>query len=268
MTIKQWLQQATKKLAHIDISSARLDSLIMLEEVLGLDRTHIVANDDNLLAPHQHKQLDLMLQKRQQHIPLAYITGVREFYGLDFRVDESVLIPRPETEFMVEYLVEYAPDDSSVLELGTGSGAVAVALRHHRPDLVITATDISDLALLVAKDNAQHHGVDIRFIKSDLFAQIERTFDVIAANLPYVPTEARRQPEIAYEPDISLYSGTDGLDHYRRFFSQLPKHAHKHSQIVIEFSPTQFWQVRNLAFEHNLHTTPLTEYIYLCTFIN
>ena len=241
----------------------------MLEEVLGQDRTHIVANPHSQIQAHELKQLNTMIKKRSSRMPLAYITGFREFYRLDFKVDESVLIPRPETEYMVEFLIKYAPSDSSMLELGTGSGAIAVALGDNRPDICITATDVSLPALNIAKINAQKHGVDVRFIQSDLFNAINKEgYDVIAANLPYVPTPARRQPEIAYEPDISLYSGEDGLDHYRRFFEQLSNYTHRQSIVVIEFSPIQFCNIRDLAYTHQLNVVPITEYIYRCSYID
>lgn len=261
MHLKDWLSESINRLNKAGISSSRLDCLIMLEKVLEKDRSSILANDTLDINPHI-KKLNIMLGQREKRIPLAYIIGEREFYGLNIKVDESVLVPRPETEDMVTKAIEIAPNKGSVLELGTGSGAVSLALASERSDLKITATDISDGALETARLNANNLQLEIELVASDLFANIEEKYDLILANLPYVPVEARRQAEIEHEPDVALYGGEDGLDYYRTFFDQVDNYLSGHGTIIVEFSPTQFAAVRELA--HEFAIEPISEYIYFC----
>ena len=263
-TVKDWLSQAIQQLDNAGVSSPRLDALIVLESILKKDRSVLIANDDALLKTDQLNAANSMLTRRAERIPLAYILGEREFYGLSFNVDEQVLVPRPETEMLVEYASKNTKQSARVLELGTGSGCISIALSHVRPDLKINATDVSPGALRVAKSNNLTLGTSVKFTRSDLFKSLPaKQYDAVLANLPYVPEPARRQPEITHEPDIALYGGEDGLDFYRSFFAKLEDYLHPNGFSVIEFSPTQFAAVRS-EFTKYLFT-PVSEYIYLVT---
>lgn len=263
MTIENWLNEAIKKLTEAQVDTPRLDCLVLLEHALVLPRATILAHDELALSKQQITQLDERLEKRIEHVPIAYIVGHKEFYGLNFIVNESVLVPRPETEDLVEYAVKHSPRNAHAIELGTGSGAIAVALAHLRPDLDIVATDISTDALSVARTNARTNKVQIEFCESDLFKNVDGHYDVMLANLPYVPIEARRQRDIEFEPDIALYSGVDGLDLYRTFFSQATQYLKPEGTVVVEFSPTQHAAVAAIAQTNGFSLEPISEYIYV-----
>ncbi len=262
MSPKAWLDSATDDLKQVGIDSARLDAQLMLEHVLKRDRAVLSTDDSAEISSKHLDTLNQMKHERQKRVPLAYVIGAREFYGFSLKVDERVLVPRPETELLVEYAAKNAPEDGSILELGTGSGAIALALASERKDLSITATDISEDALAVARENANDLRYEIEFIKSDLFDQVRGRYDLILANLPYVPEPARRQPEITFEPDVALYSGQDGLDYYRRFFADISGHLTDRGWAIIEFSPTQYAAMRE-EFS-NWQIEPISEYIYVC----
>ncbi len=252
------------RLREAGIESARLDALLLLEFVTGHDRSHLLAHDDEPLNSGHVQALEKLLKKRVSRVPLAYLTHEREFYGLKFYVDEHVLIPRPETEDIVNYISVQAGPNASILELGTGSGAIAVSLAHLQPKLEITATDISGEALQVARRNALELDIkNVTFMLSDLFEHVPvAQYDYVVANLPYVPEPERRQPEIEYEPDIALYSGEDGLDCYRQFFSQLEQYTHAKTELVLEFSPTQHQAMEQIAVQLGWRMKPLSAYIY------
>ena len=261
MSPKAWIEETTIQLDDAGVSSPRLDAQIMIETVLERDRASLGIDDESHMSTEQASSLHDMVERRLQREPLAYILGSREFYGLEFKVDNTVLVPRPETEVLVEYCIENAPKNGTVLELGTGSGAIALALKNQRDDLNVSATDVSAAALATAQANAKNLKLDVTFIEANLFEGITGEHDVVLANLPYVPEPARRQPEIEHEPDIALYGGEDGLDFYRTYFEQLSSFLKPDGFSVVEFSPTQFAAVRELANDYVIE--PLSEYIYL-----
>lgn len=167
-----------------------------------------------------------LLERRYNGEPIQYITGETEFYGLPFRVTPDVLIPRPETEHLVEIVIELAArfKPLRIVDIGTGSGAIAVALAHHLPDAAITAIDLSADALTIAQENAKRNGVTIRFLQGDLLAPVaHEKFDLIVSNPPYVPEPDRPTLSIEvrdHEPALALFAGPDGLDIYRRLIPQ------------------------------------------------
>ena len=257
MTPKDWIEDATRQLTEAGVSSPRLDAQLLVEYATGRDRASLSIDESTEL---DIKILNKQLERRIRREPLAYILGSREFYGLDFIVSESVLVPRPETEVMVEKAINEAPESSSVLELGTGSGCISIALSKNRPDLSILATDVSFDALGVAQKNNEEHKTNVKFHHSDLFKSLRGTYDVILANLPYVPEPARRQPEITHEPDVALYGGEDGLDYYRTFFAEVSDYLEDQGFMIVEFSPTQFAAARSEFSDFTFE--PLSEYIY------
>ena len=203
-----------------------LDTDLLLSHVLGWNRATLLAHPERVLTPAEETAFRSMIRRRAEREPLAYILGRKEFYGLEFEVGPQVLVPRPETELLVELALDYVWEHPAVLravDVGTGSGAVAIALATNAPKLQMMACDISTKAISLAQANARKHGVRIFFVVSDLLMPLRGPFNLILANLPYVarndwdslPPEVRR-----YEPTSALDGGADGLDLYRRFLPQ------------------------------------------------
>lgn len=262
MKVGEWLKTAETVLKASAIPSFHLDALILLETNTDRDRGWLLANPGYELDVHSLKQANQQLNRRKSREPIAYITGVKDFYGLQFKVTPGVLIPRPETEMMVEYAIRHTPKQARALEIGTGSGAIAVAVKFNRSDIDLTATDISAAALAVAQSNASRHGVQINFLCGDLFAPIAETYLTILANLPYIPTGTRHETELDYEPRVALFAGADGLNYYRSFINRLRAFLLPGGWALIEASPTQRAALEKLAKGAGLGLEPLSEYIF------
>lgn len=245
MTIAKWLVSATKSLKDTGIDSGRIDSLVLLEFVLGKPKTSLLAHTDQELTISTSKKLESLLNKRLGRIPLAYLVMHKEFYGYDFYVNPDVLIPRPETEALVEFLIGAAPRHASCLDIGTGSGVIAISLKLERPDLTISGSDISKPALEVARKNAKRLGAEVRFIKSDLLTNVNKLFDIIATNLPYVKPGSDTSKEVDKEPSIAIYSGENGLSHLKELSLQIKKLDYK-PKLVIEHDISQLGQVKKI----------------------
>ncbi|HSX01837.1 MAG TPA: peptide chain release factor N(5)-glutamine methyltransferase [Candidatus Saccharimonadia bacterium] len=248
MIISHWLKQATTTLTAAKTSSERLDAELILAHVLGRDRTWLLTHDDETLSAEQSTTADALVGRRAGREPLVHLTGTREFYGLDFEITPDVLTPRVETEQMVEWAIKYAPQHSRLIDIGTGSGAIAIAVAHHRPDLHITATDVSAKELAVARRNAAKHHAKLKFIESDLWADVTGQFATVVTNLPYLRDDARTElmPEVQREPAVALFGGHDGLDLYRRFLQDLPAHLAPGGHLFTECDP---WQHEDLITE-------------------
>jgi release factor glutamine methyltransferase len=270
-SIQAVLNQLTQEFAAAGIETPRLDALVLMEHAINKDRSWLLAHPEYILHSNIPRNIRMLGSRRSAREPLAYIVSHKEFYGLGFLVTPDVLIPRPETESLVEYAVTHAPRQSqgevSVLELGTGSGCIAVSLAKHRPDLRVTATDVSPAALKIARQNAHRHKVSINFVESNLFAAFANYrmsasgFQVILANLPYVPDAARLEPELDYEPRKALYGGSDGLDSYRTFLVELKDYLFPGGFGLIEASPTQFLALKTIAAQKNYMTSYITDYV-------
>lgn len=230
-------------LQRAEISSARLDATLMLEKITSRPRSWLLAHGEEALTKAQTRDFLELIGRRAQRTPLVHLTNTREFYGLDFYIDERVLTPRMETEKMVEYTIKYAPKGSRLIDIGTGSGAIAIAIKKHRPDLKVTGTDVSAAALDVARQNADHHRVDIALVPSDLFEAVPSRFATVVTNLPYLRDDAELMPEVQKEPDVALFGGRDGLALYRRFLQQLPAHLEPDGYLFTECDP---WQHQDL----------------------
>ncbi len=190
------------------------------------------------------QRADMLLDRLQEGEPFQYVLGEQDFYGLSFLVDPRVLIPRPETEVLVEKALSLAPPQGRILDLCCGSGCIAVALAHHLPQSEIWAVDLSSDALALAAENARRHGADIRFGVGDLFAALPPEagrFDLIVSNPPYIPREeiGKLDPEIAYEPTMALDGGEDGLDFYRRILPDAPDHLLPGGGLLLEAGDQQ-----------------------------
>jgi release factor glutamine methyltransferase len=225
MTTDAWLAEKTVLLRLAGIATARLDCLILLEDVLHTDRTHLLAHPDTALSAEQQVRLTKMMQRRAVHEPLAYIRNKVEFYGRSFYVDARVLVPRPETEAIINLLTRATlPGQPVIADIGTGSGALAVTAALELPQAHIIATDISSDCLEVAARNARQHHVDITFLEGALtkpLATLHSYPNILLCNLPYVPTAYPINQAAKYEPASALFGGNDGLDLYRRLFTEI-----------------------------------------------
>lgn len=253
-TIVGWRTTAIQKLKAAGIESADLDSRLLLEFVIGANTHQLLSDPDKQLNTAQNSKLAELLSDRLNHKPLAYITGNKEFYGREFTVNEQVLVPRPESEAIVEYALKQLHGDQSVLDLGTGSGCLAISIKLGHPGPVF-GSDISKSALQVAKHNAKKLAADVDFINSDLFDQINGKFDLIIANLPYLP-DTHFPAELKHEPKVALFSGSDGLGCYHDFFSQVDDFLKPKAQIIIEHLPRQKEQLRQLTSYRHLSISP------------
>jgi release factor glutamine methyltransferase len=220
-----------------------LESELLFTEVLQCSRTSLYLDKGLLLNRKQSKAIASALKKRINGYPLQYILGKAEFMGLEFKVTPAVLIPRPETEILVEKVVEIARASPSavrrILDVGTGSGCIAITLAKLLPGVTMDAVDISGKALAVARENAKLNGARVNFMQSDLFgagAVTARHYDLIVSNPPYVAHAqfSSLQTEVLREPLKALYGGRDGLDFYRRIINGAEKHLSKNGSLVME----------------------------------
>jgi release factor glutamine methyltransferase len=202
--------------------NARRDAELLLTHTLKNSRVWLLAHAEEELSGEQEANYSTLVSLRRKGEPIQYITGETEFYGLPFRVTPDVLIPRPETEHLVEKVIELAArfEQPRIVDVGTGSGAIAVALAHKLPQASITAIDLSTPALAIAKHNAKRSGASIRFLQGDLLAPVAgERFEIVVSNPPYVPSGDRATLSVEvreYEPALALFAGDDGLDVHRR----------------------------------------------------
>ncbi|MBL7151776.1 MAG: peptide chain release factor N(5)-glutamine methyltransferase [Candidatus Omnitrophica bacterium] len=227
-------------------------------EVLGCDRLSLYLNKDYILNKDEGSRLSLALRKRALGQPLQYILGRTEFMGLTFKLTPDVLIPRPETELLVETALKIVRKFASsqvrklkILDLGTGSGCIAVSLAKSLPEAKIYASDISAGALEVAKENAALNKVNIEFMQSDLFSNYPLSairYPLIISNPPYIPTEEidKLQPEIRYEPKVALDGGSDGVFFFRRIIKESPPHLARGGLLVMEMGFNQEKSIKNI----------------------
>lgn len=214
MTIAKLLQSAQK-------AGFRTEMEVYLSYLLGKSRLDLIRDRDDVIPVEKMAEIQKAWLKILDGCPVAYLTGEKEFYGISIFVNENVLVPRPETELLVDHVLELHA--LSILEIGTGSGAISIALKKTRPDLQVTATDVSQLALEVARRNIDRYELDIKLIESDLLENVEGDFDVLVANLPYigeVSNDFLAENVRKYEPALALFGGDDGLRLYEKMFQQ------------------------------------------------
>ena len=228
-----------------------LENRILLCEATGLTRVQLITQGDRALTPDEASRLDDLVARRLRGEPIAYIVGRREFFGLDFQVGPAVLIPRPDTELIVELSLERLPDNAPrLLDMGTGSGAIAVAVAHTRPDADVTALDVSPDALAVAQANAAANGARVRFLESSWFDALAAgdTFDVIASNPPYIAAgdEHLAQGDLRFEPVGALTDHADGLSALRIIIQGSPRHLAPGGWLLLEHGYDQAAAVRAL----------------------
>jgi len=285
MTIMEALQWANNRLKKAQIDSAMLDAEILLSHVVQEPKPWLFAHFTDELKPHQQEAFSVFIDRRIKHEPVAYLTGTKSFFGRDFRVNPSVLIPRPATETMIEQALNIVKDSDKestlVVDVGTGSGAIAITLAAET-NLPVVAIDIDPSALQMAKSNAHTLGLEekIEFKQGDVLEPIIRLFEqlyasgnekissvfpfrslIICANLPYLSTHKmdHLDMEVRHEPIGALQAGVDGLDAYFHLLKQIKKHRDllpRHLVVLLEIDPEQVVSITNLI-RHSFPESPV-----------
>jgi release factor glutamine methyltransferase len=261
LTVREALRLGIERLRKEKIESASLDMSLILAETLGINRLGLYLNLDRPLNEQERLAARTLLARRLKHEPMAYILGRREFYGLTFEVTKDVLIPRPETEHLVEQAIAWIKAQAEAIpepllaDIGVGSGAIAVAVAHACPESRWIATDLSNPALAVARRNAERHGVEsrIEFRQGPLLEPIGEMLDGICCNPPYVALAERDKLErdvIDWEPPSALFSGPEGLDHIRDLIATAPARLKPGALLLIECGLGQDEPITELITEN------------------
>lgn len=245
--LNQWLHDAAKRLAAVGIESARLDTEIILAHTLRKSRTYLHAHGEEILDPRHFEIVEARLRLRLDHTPIAYIIGHKEFYGRLFKVTPATLIPRPESETMIDLLkdtVTSAPPSLLkellyLVDVGTGCGCLGITAKLELPKLEVTLTDISKYALNVAQANATALHGDVTLLHSNLLENYPFTPNIILANLPYVDPSWKRSPETAHEPSLALFAKEEGLELINKLLHQAKVRLAPHGHIFLEADPRQ-----------------------------
>lgn len=252
MTFREAFAHGEEKLNTVGIVDARNDAWLLLTFVCKIDRTFYYSHMDDEMPEGQLAEYENVLSKRAEHIPLQYITGEQDFMGLPFHVNEAVLIPRQDTETLVEQALKIIRPGMKVLDMCTGSGCILISILKNVVDVEGYGYDISKQAINVAKENAKLNGVTATFEKSDLFDMVTDTFDVIVSNPPYIPTDviAELMPEVAvYEPFGALDGKEDGLHFYRRIVTECKEYLKPEGMLLFEIGHDQGETVPELMKE-------------------
>jgi release factor glutamine methyltransferase len=252
ITIKQLIQRDLTKLAtqlNLSHNDAKFQLLLLLQHALNVNRAWLIAHENDALQANIYAAYSAMLQRRLNGEPIAYILGYREFYGLNLKVSIDTLIPRADTETLVEAALAKISlhEKSHILDLGTGTGAIALAIAKHRPQAHVTALDASQAALDIAIENAQNLNIpNVKFILSDWSSALNQNnimqkFDVIVSNPPYIEAADThlKQGDLRFEPLSALASGADGLDAIRTIITQAPNHLNPHGWLLLEHGYNQ-----------------------------
>lgn len=251
MNIGLLLKQAGERIAGVpgmDPAGASIESHALLMHVLSVDRAWLIAHSKDIVETGEMAKFESMLERRLAGEPVPYILGRREFYGMDFKVNRDVLIPRPETELLVDLALERIPENGNfrVLDLGTGSGAIAVTIARQRNNALVIAAEKSSSALAVARDNGK--GLEnILFRESDWFESLAgERFDIILSNPPYIAVGDPHLKDLEFEPDLALASGKDGLDAIARIVEEAPLHLERGGWLLFEHGYDQGEACRGL----------------------
>ena len=253
MTIREALRLAAARLEQAGVPDADVDAAYLLASVLKEDTLAMRINGHRELAAPQWAAFDALCDRRAAREPLQYILGETEFMGLTFHVEPGVLIPRADTEILVEKALAWMKPGARVLDIGTGSGAIAVSLAKLGRQAQVTAVDVSDRALEIARRNAERNGAAVEFVKSDCFSALKgRKYDMIVSNPPYISEDEMRglMPEVTREPELALFGGADGLDFYRRISREAPEYLNEGGCLLFEIGWLQKDAVSALVKAH------------------
>lgn len=266
MNIKQLLESETKKLIEKQVTDPKLKARILLSYFLGKDKMYLVINDNEEVESNIEKQFEEAIEKLGEGYPVEYITCKKEFMGLEFFVDENVLIPQPDTEILVEEAINLIKQErcSHVLDLCTGSGAIAISIASYTENVKLLASDISNKALEVAKKNANKLNMDdkVSFVQSNLFENLEKdSFDMIVTNPPYIKTKVidTLDKEVKKEPMLALDGGEDGLDFYKKIIEEAPNYLKQNGYLCMEIGYDQKEEVILLLKNNGRYTNILAK---------
>ncbi|MCK4704275.1 MAG: peptide chain release factor N(5)-glutamine methyltransferase [Gammaproteobacteria bacterium] len=257
-SIAQAIKEASQTLAETS-DSARLDAEVLLCHVLNCTATHLIAWPEKQLDIEQTQTFHQLIEQRRAGTPVSYLTGNREFWSLNFKVTPATLIPRPETETLVEFVLDKfsAQKNLKMVDLGTGSGAIAIAIASERPDWEIIASDISKEALSIAAENARIHQItNIQFVESNWFEQLDQQcFDLIISNPPYIAEQDEHlsQGDVRFEPPGALTSGETGMDDIKRITAQSEKYLTPKGWLAFEHGYDQKQPVYDCFKRNNFH---------------
>jgi release factor glutamine methyltransferase len=288
MTIDAWLRSAQAALNAASVQTSRLDSLVLAEDVLGLDRAQLLAKPDTVISESEQSKLTKVLNRRLLHEPLAYIRGRTEFYGRDFIITPAVLEPRPESETIIQLLVDLLTRGHRVLQystqaqnylqkltdwqtaiyvadVGCGSGALGITAKLELPQTVVELLDISTEALKVAKLNVDKFTLHVSLKTTDLLADSAQTYDVLLCNLPYVPDDYEINTAAMFEPEIAIFGGPDGLDLYRKLFRQIAKLQKRPLFILSEAFLSQHKDLQTIASQSGYLLERTDDFVQLFT---
>ena len=234
MNVSSWLKRAaTSQISH-------LDAELILAHALNKERIFLHAHPDYELTESEQKKAEDYLKRRQNHEPVAYILGSKEFYGREFAVTPDTLIPRPETEAIIDLVKELSLEKPKILDVGTGSGCIAITLKLELPESDVIAVDISEKALAVAEKNANNMHANLEFKKSDLLKNVDEKFDIIVANLPYVDKNWDwLSPELDFEPETALYSEDFGLKDIKNLILESNTKLAEQGKLILESDISQ-----------------------------
>lgn len=260
LSVKDWLDDATKQLVFANIGTARLDSELILAHTLRQNRSYLHAHQDDILSARDLEIANARLDLRLDHVPVAYIIGHKEFYGRRFRVSTATLIPRPETEALLDLLAEALPKNSALIteaplrlvDVGTGSGILGITAKLEYPELDVTLVDISRHALKVAEQNARSLHADVTTLRSDLLANYVFMADIILANLPYVDPDWERSKETQHEPEEALFAANGGKALIFELLSQTNAKLATGGTLILEADPEQHEAIKTEAKKYGL----------------
>ena len=252
MTYQKVYEEGVQQLVQADIMEAKLDARLLLEHICGTSRNDLLAHGDREVTNQEYDRYVDYIKRRASHVPLQHLTGVQEFMGLSFEVNEHVLIPRQDTEILVEVAMKHLHDGMRILDVCTGSGCILLSLLRYSNDCAGVGVDISENALAVACRNRDALGLRAEFLQSDLFARVEEKFEIIVSNPPYIRTDVidTLMPEVKeHEPYIALDGKEDGLFFYRKIIESAGEHLYRGGRIFLEIGYDQGQQVSDLLAE-------------------
>jgi len=260
LTVEDWLAEATRQLVFANISSARLDAELILSHTLRQPRTWLHSHQDDPLASRQVEIANARLDLRLDRVPVAYIIGHKEFYGRRFKVTTATLIPRPESETLIDLLDEAVPKNERLIaerplrlvDVGTGSGNLGITAKLTYPELDVTLVDVSRHALTIAEDNAESLHADVELLQSNLLASYPFVADIIIANLPYVDPEWERSPETNHEPASALFAANHGLALISELLIQTKEKLAVGGKLILEADPEQHGAIKKEAAQYGL----------------